>query len=85
MDFFGDTFGSDFYPNFVNPGPNGSNWRSNVLLFSDDQDLSDGLTINGATMDESGKMLVKYVMEVKMEVVMEIGLLFPQQPFVPMA
>lgn len=83
--FFGDTFGSDFYPNFVNPGPNGSNWRSNVLLFSDDQDLSDGLTINGATMDESGKMLVKYVMEVKMEVVMEIGLLFPQQPFVPMA
>ena len=53
--FFGDTFGSDFYPNFVNPGPNGSNWRSNVLLFSDDQDLSDGLTINGATMDESGK------------------------------
>ena len=41
--------------NFVNPGPNGSNWRSNVLLFSDDQDLSDGLTINGATMDESGK------------------------------
>lgn len=55
------------------------------MLFSDDQDLSDGLTINGATMDESGKMLVKYVMEVKMEVVMEIGLLFPQQPFVPMA
>lgn len=53
--FFGDTFGSDFYPNFVNPGPNGSNWRSNVLLFSDDQDLSDGLTINGAAMDESGK------------------------------
>lgn len=25
------------------------------MLFSDDQDLSDGLTINGATMDESGK------------------------------
>lgn len=34
--FFGDTFGSDFYPNFVNPGPNGGSWRSNVLLFSED-------------------------------------------------
>ena len=30
--FFGDTFGSVFYPNFVNPGPNGSNWRSNAFL-----------------------------------------------------
>ena len=53
--FFGDTFGSDFYPNFVNPGPNGGSWRSNVLLFSEDSDLSDGLVINGAAMDESGK------------------------------
>lgn len=53
--FFGDTFGSDFYPNFVNPGPNGGSWRSNVLLFSEDADLSDGLTIDGAAMDESGK------------------------------
>ena len=53
--FFGDTFGSDFYPNFVNPGPNGGNWRSNVLLFSEDLDLSDGLTIHGAAMDESNK------------------------------
>lgn len=53
--FFGDTFGSDFYPNFVNPGPNGGNWRSNVLLFSEDQDLSDGLIISNAAMDENGK------------------------------
>lgn len=53
--FFGDTFGSDFYPNYVNPGPNGGSWRSNVLLYSEDKDLSDGLTINGATMDKSGK------------------------------
>lgn len=53
--FFGDTFGSDFFPNFVNPGPNGGSWRSNVLLFSEDADLSDGLSINGAAMDESGK------------------------------
>lgn len=53
--FFGDTFGSDFYPNFANPGPNGGSWRSNVLLFSEDTDLSDGMTINGAATDISGK------------------------------
>lgn len=53
--FFGDTFGRDFYPNFANPGPNGGSWRSNVLLFSDDTDLSDGLTIDGAALDASGR------------------------------
>lgn len=53
--FFGDTFGSDFYPNYMNPGPNGSSWRSNVLLFSEDQELSDGLTIDSAAMDKDGK------------------------------
>ena len=52
--FFGDTFGSDFYPNFVNPDPYGGSWRSNVLLFSEDSDLSDGLVLYGAAMDETG-------------------------------
>ncbi len=52
--FFGDTFGSDFYPNPGNSGPNGGSWRSNVLLFSNDQNLSDGLTINGAAVDDKG-------------------------------
>jgi len=37
--FFGDTFGQDFVPNASNPGPNGSNWRSNVLAFSNDINL----------------------------------------------
>lgn len=53
--FFGDTFGSDFYPNYMNPGPNGGSWRSNVLLFSEDQNLADGLTISHAAMDPDGK------------------------------
>lgn len=44
--FFGDTFGNDFRPNTANPGPNGSNWRSNVLGFSSDTELDDGLTID---------------------------------------
>lgn len=44
--FFGDTFGSDFKPNPSHPGPNGSNWRSNVLGFSENQDLDNGLIIN---------------------------------------
>jgi hypothetical protein len=53
--FFGDTFGSDFAPDFSSPGPNGGSWRSNVLLFSNDNDLSDGMTITGAATDASGK------------------------------
>lgn len=52
--FFGDTFGSDFNPNFNAPGPNGGSWRSNVLLFSDDTTLEDGLTITGAATDQWG-------------------------------
>lgn len=52
--FFGDTFGSDFTPNFKSPGPNGGSWRSNVLLFSDDTHLEDGLKISGAATDEWG-------------------------------
>lgn len=52
--FFGDTFGRDFTPNFSNPGPNGSDWRSNVLAFSDDKNLDDGLTINNMATDANG-------------------------------
>ena len=52
--FFGDTYGADFSPNFQYPGPNGSAWRSNVLLFSDDTDLTDGMTISGAATDAGG-------------------------------
>lgn len=48
--FFGDTYGSDFRPNTAAPGPNGGSWRSNVLLFSEDQELGDGMTICGAAM-----------------------------------
>lgn len=52
--FFGDTFGSDFTPNFSAPGPNGGSWRSNVLLYSEDMDLEDGLKISGAALDSWG-------------------------------
>lgn len=52
--FFGDTFGRDFTPNFNNPGPNGSDWRSNVLAFSDDKNLDDGLTIKSMATDDNG-------------------------------
>lgn len=44
--FFGDTMGNDFAPS-ANGGGNGSNWRSNVLAFSDNQDLSNGLVFSG--------------------------------------
>ncbi|MGW4479906.1 DUF4185 domain-containing protein [Rhodococcus triatomae] len=44
---FGDTFGSDWTP----PGANGEDWRSNVLGYSTDRDLSDGLTIDSMVQD----------------------------------
>lgn len=53
--FFGDTFGGDFVPNLYAPNPGGSNWRGNVLLFSEDTDLSDGLTVTDAATDYQGR------------------------------
>lgn len=47
--FFGDTFGRDFTPS-PNGGPNGGNWRANVLAFSNDTDLNDGLSFSGMAM-----------------------------------
>ncbi len=52
--FFGDTFGHDFAPNPASPGPNGGSWRSNVLAFSVDNDLEDGLTLSGMAADDGG-------------------------------
>lgn len=52
--FFGDTFGSDFAPNPSSPGPNGGSWRCNVLGFSSDTKLDDGLTISRMAEDNSG-------------------------------
>lgn len=52
--FFGDTFGRDFKPNAANPGPNGGSWRSNVLAFSDDHDLEDGLSFKNMATDGRG-------------------------------
>ena len=46
--FFGYTAGADFKPDADNPGPNGSSFRSNVMLFSEDTNLEDGLEISGA-------------------------------------
>ena len=51
--FFGDTNGKGFTAG--KGGGNGTNWRSNVLAFSDDSDLDDGLTINRMLLDSSGK------------------------------
>jgi len=52
--FFGDTNGKDFIATDKGGG-NGSNWRSNVVAFSDDADLDDGLTINRMALDSNGK------------------------------
>ena len=48
--FFGDTHGRNFSPAPAG-GPNGGNWRSNVLAFSSDNDLNDGLAFSGMVME----------------------------------
>ena len=52
--FFGDSYGRDFAPNHSNPGPNGGNWRCNVLAFSEDHDLDDGLTFSDMATNNAG-------------------------------
>ncbi|WP_435831533.1 DUF4185 domain-containing protein [Nocardia aurea] len=44
---FGDTVGRGFHP----PGGMGGDWRSNVLAFSTDRDLSDGMTYDSMVTD----------------------------------
>lgn len=53
MGFFGDTSGEGFVIN--KNGGNGSNWRSNVVAFSSDTDLTDGLKIDSMLLDSEGK------------------------------
>ncbi len=50
--FFGDTFGGDWKPENRNTGK--SNWRSNVLAFSKDNNLEDGLTFDQMLTDKNG-------------------------------
>lgn len=49
LTLFGDTFGD-----WAGPGGGGGDWRSNVLLRSNDQDLSDGITYDSAVEDRQG-------------------------------
>ena len=48
--FFGDTYGSDYVYTGAG-GPGGSDARSNVLAFSDDTNLEDGLAFSGMALD----------------------------------
>jgi hypothetical protein len=51
---FGDTYGKSFVPvPGGGPGPAGD-WRSNILAFSNDTDLDDGLSFSGMAVDNSG-------------------------------
>lgn len=53
--FLGDTFGKAFVPDQDDPAAFGDNWRCNVLAFSSDKNLEDGLTIDAMVVDEKGK------------------------------
>lgn len=49
--FFGDSYGGNFVPG-DNGGPNnGTDWRANVLAFSENKNLDDGLIFSGMAMD----------------------------------
>ncbi len=50
--FFGDTYGKH---HFEPPVVKESDWRCNVLAFSKDENLDDGLTIDHMAVDASGK------------------------------
>jgi hypothetical protein len=52
--FFGDTNGKGFVAEKGGGGGNGGNWRSNVLAFSRDSNLEDGLTIESMALDSAG-------------------------------
>lgn len=52
---YGDTNGAGFQAFCGSGGGNGGNWRSNVLAFSTDTDLSDGLAIDSFAVDSRGK------------------------------
>ena len=45
---FGDTYGRDWKPGYT------PDWRSNVLVFSSDTNLEDGLTIDDMICDDNG-------------------------------
>lgn len=52
--FLGDTFGKGFIPDQNDPADFGDNWRCNVLAFSNDCNLEDGLRIDSMVSDENG-------------------------------
>lgn len=49
---FGDSYGSDFAPCGGGPG-RASDWRSNVLAYSDNTDLDNGLKFKGMMVNEN--------------------------------
>ncbi|UKT64966.1 DUF4185 domain-containing protein [Pedobacter mucosus] len=53
--FFGDTHGREFIAEKGGKGGgNGANWRSNVLAFSSDDNIEDGIKIDSMALDNNG-------------------------------
>lgn len=57
--FLGDTFGKAFVPDQDDPANFGDNWRCNVLAFSSDIDLQDGLTIDAMVVEDNDRTKAK--------------------------
>jgi hypothetical protein len=58
--FFGDTQGNDFIPS-AGGGGHGSNWRSNVLAFSDHTDLSKGLIFSSMATEKGNPSIARQI------------------------
>jgi hypothetical protein len=50
---FGDTFGC--CQDVEGSGPDGENWRNNVLGYTTDRQIEDGLTLDGMIVDDEGR------------------------------
>ncbi len=61
--FFGDTYGNDFKP-VSNGGPGGAGqWRYNVLAFSEDKNLDDGLSLSGMATVAGNASFARQIMD----------------------
>lgn len=59
--FFGDTYGKDFTPVAAGGPGTASHWRSNVLAFSIDSNLADGLGFSGMALDTSDGVTARQI------------------------
>ena len=64
--FFGDSYGGDFVPGPTGGPNNGNDWRSNVLAFSENKNLDNGLIFSGMAMDANNNKRAREIVPRRM-------------------